>query len=116
MVTYTPDTDQNIGTPNPEFHRMITIFNKLRTGKNTYEEHSIASGGSEVSTAPSLNDSGELLSKSERRDAAVRPRNSETEFRLNEYKLKELDLEAEKALKLPTEETEDYLTRHAPMD
>lgn len=95
---------------------MITTFNKLRTGKNTYEEHSINSGGSEADSEPALKDSGELLSKSERKDAAIRPRNSETEFRLNEYKLKELDLEAEKALKLPTQESEDYLTRHAPMD
>jgi hypothetical protein len=116
FLTFTPDTDKSIGTPNSEFHRMITTFNKLRTGKNTYEEHSIASGGSEADSEPALKDSGELLSKSERKDAAIRPRNSETEFRLNEYKLKELDLEAEKALKLSTQESEDYLTRYAPMD
>ncbi len=116
MQTFSSDTDQNIGTPNSGFHRMITTFNKLRTGKNTYEEHSIGSPGSRADSASRLKDSGELLSKIEREEAAIRPRNSVSNFQVDEYKLKKLELEAEKALKLPTEETEDYLKRYGPMD
>ena len=112
----TKDTEP--GTPNPAFSEMIRIFSKLRRGQSIrFDHHSdLASEASQATSELDLKDNAPLLDKAERQNAVIRPRNSETEFKLDQIKLAELDLDVEKALKLPTEETEKYLKSWAPVN
>jgi hypothetical protein len=86
VVTMTKETEP--GTPNPEFSEMIRIFRKLRTGQSIrFDHHSdLASEASQTTSELDPKDSAPLLSKVERKNTAIRPRNSETEFKLDEVK------------------------------
>jgi cytochrome c oxidase subunit 1 len=116
IPTMTKDTEP--GTPNLAFSQMIRIFGKLRTGQSIRYDHrsDLGSEASQPTSELNLKNNAPLLDIADRRNAAIRPRNSETEFKLDQLKWAELDLEAEKALKLPTEETEKYIKSWAPID